>query len=120
MVFVIDSLLPDKKAAYINAPLVKYRCNLSAGSYLSTKAGKIKSYTIYLEDLYGYFYAQPKLRTDLYSNFLVTFLAMARSTHKCSLRSFIFFVKNLYYFRMQKFAEAVNVRKRVGPKNKIR
>jgi glycosyltransferase involved in cell wall biosynthesis len=118
--FVIDSLLPDKQAAYINAPLVRYRCNLSAGSYLSTTAGKIKSYTIYLNDLYGYFNSQPKLRADLYSNFLVTFLAMARSTHKCTAKSLMFLLRNLHCFRLQKIVETVNVRKRVGPENKVR
>lgn len=118
--FVIDSLLPDKKAAYINVPLVRYRCNLSAGSYLSTTAGKIKSYGIYLNDLYGYFNSQPELRADIYSNFLVTFLAMARSTHKCTAKSLIFLFRNLHYFRLQKIVETVSVRKRVGPENKVR
>ena len=118
--FVIDSLLPDGKAAYVNAPLVRYRCNPSAGSYLSTTAGKIKSYTIYLNDLYGYFYALPKLRTDLYSNFLVTFLAMAKSTHKCSATSLLFLIRNLYCFRPRSFLDTVNVRKRVGPEKKVR
>jgi len=118
--FVIDSLLPNKKAAYINAPLVLYRCNPSAGSYLSTTAGKIKSYTIYLNDLYGYFYAQPSLRADLYSNFLVTFLAMARSTRKCSGKSLKFLLRNCYYFRPKVFLDTVNVRKRVGPGERVR
>ncbi|WP_460152116.1 glycosyltransferase family 2 protein [Pseudomonas sp. S2_B07] len=118
--FVIDSLLPDKKAAYINAPLVRYRCNPSAGSYLSTAAGKIKAYTIYLDDLYEYFHSQPKLRTDLYSNFLITFVAMAKSTRKCTAKNFMFFVRNLHCFRLRKFIETVNVRKRVGPASKIR
>jgi hypothetical protein len=118
--FVIDSLLPDKKAAYINAPLVRYRCNPSGSSYLSTTAGKVKSYTIYLNDLYGYFYTQAKLRTDLYSNFLVTFLAMAKSTRKCTTKSLMFLVRNLHCFRLKKFVETVNVRKRVGPESKIR
>ncbi|CAI8777130.1 MULTISPECIES: glycosyltransferase family 2 protein [Pseudomonas] len=118
--FVIDSLLPDKKAAYINAPLVRYRCNPSAGSYLSTTAGKIKSYNIYLNDLYGYFHTQPTLRTDLYSNFLVTFLAMARSTRKCTAQSIMFLLRNLYCFRLTTFIETVNVRKRVGPGSRVR
>lgn len=118
--FVIDSLLPESKAAYINTALVKYRCNPSAGSYLSTTKGKIKSYTIFFEDLYGYFYSIPALRTDLYSNFLVTFLAMARSTHKCTAKSLMFLVRNFHYFRFHKFTDAVNVRKRVGPEQKVR
>ncbi|UWF47683.1 glycosyltransferase [Pseudomonas sp. N3-W] len=118
--FAMDSLLPTGKAAYINAPLVKYRCNATAGSYLSTTKGKLKSYTIYLNDLYGYFDSLPSLRTDLYSNFLVTFLAMAKSTHKCSIKSVAFLLRNLHCFRFKKFVDTVNVRKRVGPQSKVR
>lgn len=118
--FVIDSLLPGNKAAYINTALVKYRCNPTGGSYLSTTKGKIKSYTIFFEDLYGYFYSLPALRTDLYSNFLVTFLAMAKSTHKCTAKSLMFLMRNIYYFRLKKVINAVDVRKRVGPENKVR
>lgn len=118
--FVMDSLLPAGKAAYINAPLVKYRCNASAGSYLSTTKGKLKSYTIFLNDLYGYFHMLPALRSDLYSNFLVTFLAMFKSTRRCSVKSVIFLLSNLHYFRPGKFMNTVNVRKRVGPQSKVR
>lgn len=118
--FAMDSLLPSGTAAYINAALVKYRCNPSAGSYLSTTKGKLKSYNIYLNDLYEYFYALPALRSDLYSNFLVTFLAMAKSTHKCNARSLGFLIRNIYYFRPQKFIDAVRVRGRVGPQDKVR
>jgi len=118
--FVMDSLLPAGKAAYINAPLVKYRCNASAGSYLSTTKGKLKSYNIFLNDLYGYFHTLPALRSDLYSNFLVTFLAMFKSTRRCSVKSVIFLLSNLHYFRPGKFMNTVNVRKRVGPQSKVR
>lgn len=118
--FAMDSLLPSGKAAYVNSSLVKYRCNASAGSYLSTTKGKLKSYTIYLNDLYGYFDSLPNLRTDLYSNFLVTFLAMAKSTRKSSVKSVLFLVRNLHCFRLEKFIDTVNVRKRAGPKSKIR
>lgn len=118
--FVMDSLIPQGRAAYIDEALVKYRCNPSAGSYLSTTAGKIKSYTIFLNDLYGYFSTERALRTDLYSNFLVTFLAMAKSTHKCTSKSFLFLVKNLPYFRISKFLDTARVRKRVGPASKVR
>ncbi|CAI8889105.1 Glyco_trans_2-like domain-containing protein [Pseudomonas sp. IT-P74] len=118
--FVIDSLLPNGKAAYINSPLVKYRCNPSAGSYLSTTKGKIKSYTIYFDDLYRYFYQLPELRKDLYSNFIVTFLAMAKSTRKCTFKGLIFLLRNFYYFRLHKFMDTVSVRKHVGPESKVR
>ncbi|WP_263596388.1 glycosyltransferase [Pseudomonas fluorescens] len=118
--FAMDSLLPKGRAAYINAPLVKYRCNASAGSYLSTTKGKLKSYTIYLNDVYEYFDSLPTLRTDLYSNFLVTFLAMAKSTHKCTAKSLMFLMRNLHCFRLQKFIETVNVRKCIGPESKVR
>ncbi|QTD31885.1 glycosyltransferase [Pseudomonas fluorescens] len=118
--FVIDSLTPEGRAAYINQPLVKYRCNPSAGSYLSTTAGKIKSYSIFLNDLYLYFRTEPRLRADLYSNFLVTFLAMARSTRKCTFKSFMFLITNFRYFRVSKFLDAARVRQRVGPASKVR
>jgi glycosyltransferase involved in cell wall biosynthesis len=118
--FAMDSLLPNGKAAYVDLPLVKYRCNPSAGSYLSTTSGKIKSYTIYFNDLYGYFDSFPELRADLYSNFLVTFLAMARSTHKCSVKSLMFLLRNIGYFRLAKFKDTVSVRKLAGPKDKVR
>ncbi|RLU05622.1 glycosyl transferase [Pseudomonas prosekii] len=118
--FAIDSLLPDSKAAYINAPLVKYRCNASVGSYLSTTQGKLKAYKIYLNDLYGYFATLPNLRKDLYSNFLITILAKIKSTGKMDSASLLFLLRNLHYFRPARFFDTVSVRKRVGPRDTVR
>ncbi|MNE25611.1 putative glycosyltransferase EpsE [compost metagenome] len=118
--FAMDSLIPGGRCAFLNESFVLYRCNPSAGSYLSTKSGKNKSYTIFLNDLYGYFERQPLLRTDLYANFLVTFLAMLKSTRTTSLKSIGFLLKNAIYFRLAKFTDAINTRKLVGPGKRIR
>jgi glycosyltransferase involved in cell wall biosynthesis len=116
--FAMDSLLPEGRGAYLNKTYVLYRSNVGGGSYLSTRTGKIKSYLIYLNDLYRYFEQYPALRKDLYSNFLVTFLAMARSTRKVSGPALKFLFRNILYFRLSKFQETVAVRRLVGPAEK--
>lgn len=116
--FAMDALIPAGKGAYLNETYVLYRSNPGGGSYLSTKSGKNKSYLIYLNDIYRYFDQHPNLRKDLFSNFLVTVLAMLRSTRTLSVPALKFFLRNVHYFRIGKFKDTVGVRRFVGPAEK--
>lgn len=118
--FAMDSMIPEGKAVYINKPLVKYRCNLSAGSYLSTRKGKIKAYSIYFDDVARYFKSNSELRCDLYANYLITFLAMARSTNSVNFKNLAFLMSNVYCFRFKKILDTASVRSLAGPKFKSR
>ncbi|MDH0629783.1 glycosyltransferase [Pseudomonas mosselii] len=118
--FAMDTMIPSGRGVFINKPLVMYRCNPGNGSYLSTLAGRTKAYRIYFRDVADYFDSHPELRTDLYANFLVTFLAMARSTRKVLPENLAFGLKNIFYFRPRKFIQAVQVRRLVGPEEKVR
>ncbi|MDV9033932.1 glycosyltransferase [Pseudomonas sp. RAC1] len=118
--FAMDSLIRGGRGVYINKPLVMYRCNPGNGSYLSTVAGRKKAYSIYFGDIAQYFEKHNELRTDLYANFLVTLLAMARSTKSVFRTSLMFAIRHVGYFRLSKFLETVRVRKTVGPKDRVR
>ncbi|WP_325985095.1 glycosyltransferase [Pseudomonas protegens] len=118
--FAMDSLIPEGKAVYINQTLVKYRCNPSAGSYLSTQSGKLKAYSIYFDDIERYFDSYKVLRCDLYANYFVTFLAMLRSTNRFSLKRSLFLLRNIYCLRPKKVLNTLGVRRLVGPKLKNR
>lgn len=118
--FAMDSVIHGGRGVFINDAFVMYRCNPGSGSYLSTLAGRKKSYCIYFGDLFHYFNSYPKLRSDLYANFLITSLAMLRSTHRLPKANVIFMIKNLAYFRLSKFLETLGVRKLVGPAEKVR
>jgi glycosyltransferase involved in cell wall biosynthesis len=113
--FAMDSLLDGGRGAYLNKVLVMYRSNSGGVSYLSTTTGRKKAYLIYFDDLIGYFTRHPDLRKDLYSNFLVTFLAMLIRTGFAALPNVYFLLKHLQYFRLLRFFETVSVRKLVGP-----
>ncbi|MCY1426050.1 poly-beta-1,6 N-acetyl-D-glucosamine synthase [compost metagenome] len=118
--FAIDSLIPAGRGVYINKSLVMYRCNTSGASYLSSRAGKYKSYNLYFGDIYHYFEQCPELRSDLYSNFLVTFLAMLKSIRMTNFVAVKFLFKNVRFFRIRSFLDAVSVRKLVGPAIRVR
>ncbi|MFK0312812.1 glycosyltransferase [Pseudomonas sp. NPDC090233] len=118
--FAMDSLIRGGRGVYIDKALVRYRSNPGNGSYLSTVNGRKKSYTIFFGDLYEYFSAYPWLRSDLYANFLITVLAMLRSTKTLTMKNFKFMLANILYFRPSKFLETARVRKMVGPAEKNR
>ena len=118
--FAMDSLINGGKGAFINRAYIKYRCNVTSSSYLSSRNGKIKAYNLYFADLYEYFGSHKNLRLDLYANFLVTALAMCKSVRMFPMSGVGFFLKNIKYFRPSIFIETFKVRMKVGPKESIR
>ena len=118
--FAMDSLLPRGKGVFLEEPYIKYRCNPTGHSYLSSKAGKVKAYRLYLEDLVIIFNSNSNLRKDLYANFIVTFLSMIKTTRQFQRKHLFFLIKNIFYFRLITLKETVTVRSSVGPALKIR
>jgi glycosyltransferase involved in cell wall biosynthesis len=118
--FAMDSLLPHGTGAYIDEILVKYRCNLRGNTYLSTKEGRKKGYNLYLKDIVYYFNLYSHLRSALYSNALVTALAMVKSIYVLPELSYQFLFKNIFLFNPKHFIKTLKMRKSVSPKQKIR
>lgn len=117
--FAMDSLLPEGQGAYIDEILVKYRCNLTGDAYLATKKGRKRAYKIYFNDISYYFLKYPYLRKNLYSNALVTLGGMLQS--RCFIGSLSsFFLKNIMYFNLNRFKNALQMRHAVAPTKKIR
>jgi len=112
--FAMDSLLPTGEGVYIDEILVKYRCNPGGGAYLASKNGRSRAYRIYLDDVYYYFEKNPQLRPELYSNALVTALAMFKNG--IYVNSILFFLaKNLFYFRPANVYKTSKMRLSVAP-----
>jgi len=118
--FAMDSLMQGGKGAFLNKSYMKYRCNPSSSSYLSSRNGKIKAYNLYLADLYGYFNNNKDLRLDLYANFLITALAMYKSVRVLPASGLQFLLRNILCFRPSIFIETFKVRREIGPKKSIR
>lgn len=118
--FAMDSLMPDGVGAFINECYVLYRCNIFTGSYTASKAGRIKAYTIYIQDILYYFSKYRFLRSELYANLLITSLSMFRSTGIFSKKLIFYMLRNIFYFRFNKTVQTFKLRQLVGPKTKIR
>nr|HAT8714092.1 glycosyltransferase [Legionella jordanis] len=118
--FAMDSLLPSGKGVYLNELLVKYRCNPKGNAYLASKAGRLKAYNIYFNDVFHYFKTEPALRRELYSNCLVTALAMLKGRCGFAKGLPLFLLSNLHYFRPNKFKRTLQMRSSVAPAKKIR
>lgn len=118
--FAMDSLLPTGKAVYVDEILVKYRCNFNGGAYLSSKAGRIKVYGIYFQDIFHYYRSIPGIRKQLYANCLFTSLAMCRAKCGTFAEVIFFLVKNFYQFRPRLLFHVFRMRKSVAPKQRIR
>lgn len=117
--FAMDSLLPEGLGVYIDEVLVKYRCNLSGTSYLSTKKGRKKAYNIYLNDVFYYFSLYPNLRKNLYSNVLVTAGGMAQNRF-FSTKVILFLIRKITCFDVKKFKNTWKMRRAVTPMQRIR
>lgn len=118
--FAMDSLIPEGQGAYINEILVKYRCNPTGGAYLASKAGRQKAYAIYFNDLSQYFDAYPALRKELYTNCLVTTLAMIKGGCGYPKNILAFLLRKFYYLRLSNFKKTLRMRSSVAPAKKIR
>ncbi|CEK10259.1 glycosyltransferase [Legionella hackeliae] len=118
--FAMDSLIPEGKGAYINEILVKYRCNPMGGAYLASKKGRQKAYNIYFTDLFQYFEKYPALRKELYTNCLVTTLAMMKGGCGYPKNILAFLMRKFYYLRFSNFKKTIKMRASVAPAKKIR
>lgn len=114
--FAMDSLKNGGLGAFINEPLLEYRFNEAGTSYLSSQAGKLKAYNLYLFDLKIYFSQFPALRARLYANALITFLGILKNTKTFSKPYFSFLFKNLFYFRLSHIQNSFFIRKKMAPK----
>lgn len=118
--FAMDSLLPHGQGAYLDEILVKYRCNVAGGAYLATKKGRARAYTIYFNDVLHYFEAQPALRKELYSNCLLTTLAMMKSGCGYSKKITFFLLRKFYHFSLSNFKKTMQMRTSVAPSKRVR
>lgn len=119
--FAMDSLMPKGKGVYLNAVLMRYRCNPGGhGSYLSSRAGRSKAYGIVLSNVLAAFEKYPALRTRLYANCLITSLAMLRA--KCGYLPEMpqFLWRNKKYLRPSACLAAAKMRLRVAPSGRVR
>lgn len=121
--FAMDSLMPSGHGVYLDEVLMKYRCNPKGkghGSYLSSKKGRAKAYTIYLQDVVRHFDHFEHLRPELYANCLITSVAMLKAG--CGYARGIpqFLLKNVSYFCYAKVMNAVKMRLSVAPGEKVR
>ncbi|WP_394242021.1 glycosyltransferase [Halopseudomonas laoshanensis] len=116
--FAMDSLMPDGRAIYLDKVLVKYRLNAGSDAYLSSRSGRIKSYTIYFSDILHYHQISPDLRTRLYANCLFTVLAMYRAKCGLSKTAFLYLLKNLIYFRPNLLVATYKMRNSVRPRKR--
>ncbi len=114
--FAMDSLKSGGLGAFINEPLLEYRFNVSGNSYLSSQAGKLKAYNLYLFDLKIYFEQFPALRTRLYANAFITFLGILKNTRTVSKNYFLFLLKNVFYFRLSYMSQSFAIRKKMAPR----
>lgn len=113
--FAMDSLLPTGRGVYLDAILVKYRCNPKGEAYLASKAGRKKAYLVYLDDLKYYFHHSPHLCHELYANFLFTALAMARTKNSIGLNYIRFILQRIRLFRPILLIKTYRMRKSVAP-----
>lgn len=118
--FAMDSLIPAGRGAYINEILVKYRCNATGGAYLASKHGRRKAYTIYFNDLLHYFKTHPGMRKELYTNCVITALAMLKGNCGYSKGIPAFLIKGLHHFRLSNFKKTLAMRAAVAPAKRIR
>ncbi|AYC33292.1 glycosyltransferase [Pseudomonas cavernae] len=118
--FALDSLSQNGRAIYIDEVLVKYRCNPSGSTYLSTKIGRVKVYSIYFRDVFHYYRSCPGVRKQLYANCLFTSLAMLRAKCGFSTEAIFFLIRNIYNFRPWLLFDVFKMRKSVAPEQRIR
>jgi glycosyltransferase involved in cell wall biosynthesis len=118
--FAFESVADGGIGAYINKILVEYRCNPFGNAYLSSKAGRKKAYKIIIKHVVDYYNARPEFRTDLYVQEVINIFMYVRNIRKFNLHMINFLIMNIFSFRIQKFIEAVRVRKMVAPAKKIR
>ena len=119
--FAMDSLMLEGRGVYMNEVLMKYRCNPKGhGSYLSSKQGRARAYTIYLQDVIRHFEQYQTIRSELYANCLITAIAMlkARCGYAKGVRWFL--VKNMRYCKYSKLMQAAKMRLSVAPRRKVR
>jgi glycosyltransferase involved in cell wall biosynthesis len=118
--FAMDSLLPEGKGAFINEVLVKYRCNPTGNAYLASKQGRSKAYAIYFQDVLHYFACEPALKKELYTNCLITTLAMLRG--RCGYAKGIpfFLLRYIRYLRFSFCKKTLKMRSAVAPAKRIR
>ncbi len=116
----MDLLLPKGKGAYINEILVKYRCNPNGNAYLASRTGRIKSYRIYFRDLLYYYETKPTLRSYLYSNCLVTALAMLKNGCGFANSIPLFLVKKFYHFNPINLYKTLKIRMATAPSKRVR
>ncbi|MCC5792229.1 MAG: glycosyltransferase [Legionellaceae bacterium] len=113
--FAMDALLPEGRAAYINSVLVKYRCNPQGSNYLGTRAGKIRSYRIYCDDVRYYAAHFPVLRKKLYANLVVTQLGMLRSRCGLQWKMLSYLFVHALDFRLSLVRQTLQVRRAAAP-----
>jgi len=118
--FAMDSILPNGVGVFLDKVLVRYRCNPTPGSYLSTHAGAKKAYNIYLDDIEGLFVADSRFREELYANYVVSYLAMSKFFKKFPLKRLKFLILNARYFNYATVKKVFDVRRYVGPEERLR
>ena len=119
--FAMDSLVPTGKGAYMDEVLIKYRCNPKGhGSYLSTREGRRRAYSIYLNNVMDYFYQCDAFKIELYANCLLTALAMFRARCGVTPGVLSFLLGQMKYFRPSYFFKALRMRSSVAPRLKVR
>ena len=118
--FAMESLIAGGRAAFINKVMVRYRCNQSGNNYLSSLSGRKKAYLILINDVMNLFEMLPSIRADLYVQQTINIAMYARFFKKIDNIMFTFLLKNIFYFNVFKFIQAVRVRKMIGPLRKNR
>lgn len=117
--FAYESLVNGGLGAYINVIYVEYRCNPNGNAYLSSSAGREKSYLIIIGHVADDF-VQGGPKTDLYAHMLVNVMMYCKSMRKIRKPMASFLLKNILQFRPGKLFETMRVRHMVGPSKKIR
>jgi len=118
--FAFESISDGGVGAYINKVFVEYRCNPSGSAYLSSKAGREKAYKIIIKHVADYYNSKLQFRTDLYAQEVINIFMYIKNIRNFKFYMINFIIMNIFSFRIDKFIQAVRVRKMVSPAKKIR
>ncbi|MGQ5525077.1 glycosyltransferase family 2 protein [Chitinimonas sp. PSY-7] len=117
--FAMNSLYTGT-GIYLNKVLMEYRCNAHEKSYTSTKLGRLKAFKIVFADIDYYFSRDSRLKKNLYTCYLINFLATVRSCQHIELNALLFLIKNIRYFSYKSLRDAASVRLAAAPAKRIR
>lgn len=117
--FAIESIMGGV-GAYINEVLIEYRCNPTAGAYLSTTAGRKKASLIIIGHVIDYFESIPEFKTDLYAQNIINIFMYIKKFHEVKWFMVKFLFKNIVCFRLGKTIDVIKIRRMVGLSKKIR